>query len=81
MSEDKQKILAEIADKTAQMQKLFDECFKLAKEHNVEFSAGLNVPKELSPYNDETYVGGSFTPPEDEDDRGRWYWENSSLNC
>lgn len=80
--QDKINALATIAEKTEQMQKLFEECIELASKHNVKFSAGLTVPKELSPYDEATHVGGRSNPGNpQEDESPYWHWANSSLNC
>lgn len=81
-----QEVLKLIAQKTKEIQKLFDEAQKLADKHNVEFNFTLSAPMRWGNGEKHNILDGTYEPKTDDDgygdpQEGRWCWDNSSLNC
>ncbi len=73
----KQEALAEIEQKLETMQQALKEAQELADEHGLSFKASFGgTTMQGDAVGDATYYG-----KEDDDGKGYWYWQNSSMNC
>jgi hypothetical protein len=95
MNNDKKAIMKEISEKTKAMKQLLREAQKLADKHGLSFKVAIDLPpgaRDPDGYAVDKVAGtyhGKGTEEVDIDDEGnsvynehgKFYWENSSLNC
>ncbi len=80
----KQEALAKIAEHLKQMEQSLKDAQALADEHSLSFKASFGGVDRSEYGGGEpvrgTYHGADGTE-EPGEDKGYWYWENSSMNC
>jgi hypothetical protein len=81
----KEEVLALLAQKTKQMQDLFDQAQQIADDNKVVFQFTLQARARWSDEKAEI-LAGAYEPKgsdkyDGENEHGVWDWENSSLNC
>lgn len=97
MSNEKKEAMKKISENTKAMKQLLRECQKLADKHGLTFKVAIDLPpgargqgwNEYAPDAVSGVYQGKGSEEIDVDDdgkpvyneHGRFYWENSSLNC